>query len=526
MALHQLLGDSPEAIDILKRYAGEIWGVVSAAMPERAKNYLAAFILDVEGSVNTDLAKREAFRLGQLNGFLPKIVDVNLDPSMGILHHGPFVADALLEYVKMIEERLGKALNAALKGKLGIKYVGSNVRIKVLPDVPEFELDRRAQKLLKETAPPDPLDPRLMQKIVQDPLKKDLGAFSDVGSGDGDIGDKDWDKKPREGEGDGEGDEEGDPADGEEEGRQPGGGHLDPTEIEIPIEIWKELLAEQFELPNMRQLDGKSTVIETIKLATKRHPVGDIVWHKTMKRAVIYALGEKLRKGEPLKIDNLAELYVEGARYITPADHVVRAKHVVHQPDTKAVMVFVADASGSMGGEPQVMSRELVKNLKLIVEHNYDEVEFRFIIFDTQAIEVSEPDFTRKTLGGGTAYVSGFKKAEEVLEEYPAQEWDQYVVGVGDCEAGDTEETVAAMQRLMETTRYVGFFHTDPHGWFDDGMGADYWGGFIDGLKKLGEIDEGKWFGFTRVTARGIETMEALRRLFGKNKGNKESGTD
>ena len=486
----------------------ETTGVLHPLLTERAQDAVTAYEFDLRSSVNDDLSQREEEKFSPR--IMTGIVDVILDPSLGIIHHGPGSAEAVLEYTRMVKERMARAVEKALKGEVPILRTQKGVRIRVLPEIPTFKLDSKVAQLLREKLPPAPVDPTLTPRmeIKGIPLAKDN---SDLGQGDGSVGDKKWDKKSKDVNGDG--DDEGD-GDGEEPGDQAGDGAGDPRDIEIPLELWAKLLNEHLELPNTRDLAGKSREVETFRVGARKHPKGNILWDRTIPTALLHSILERLSQGKP-PIENVGEQLVEGSRYLTPDDYVVSSSDTDPLPNIKAVVTVVADMSGSMGGRPQELESEFIFYLKMLLAAKYKDVVFRYIGFDTEAHEFSEDEIFRRTLGGGTLYSSGFKLADTILATYSDARWDKYLVGMGDCQTGDDAETMALIREIYPHTRYMTFAAVDAGGW----------GGVVDQPLALGAkqfASQNEWFGYAHLTAESGSVMRALVELFGKDRPKKK----
>lgn len=489
----------------IKTVDGKTEEVLQPDLTEKAQDAVTAYKFDLRSSVNDDLAARDNKKFSPQ--MMNQIVDVVLDPALGILHHGPGSAEAVLEYTRMVKVRLARAIEKALKGQIPVLRSKRGVRIRVLPEIPTFKLNFKVAKLLREKLPPAPLDPTLTPQVGAGrtslkPLGKDN---SGIGQGDGDVGDKKWDKKDEDGRGDGD-------EDGDDDG-DPGDGSGDPRDVEIPIDLWAKLLSEELELPNTRELAGKSTEVETYRVGAKKHPRGNILWDRTIPAALFHSMMERLSQGKP-PIENLGTQLVEGSKYLTPDDYVVSSTATNPLPNIKAVVTVVADMSGSMGGLPQVLETEFIWYLKMLLDAKYKEVVFRFVGFDTQAREFLEDEIFRKTLGGGTLYSSGYKLAGRILDEYSDSQWDKYLVGMGDCQTGDVDETMALIREIYPHTRYMTFAATDGYGW-----------GVADQpLAQAAEqfSNQNEWFGYAYLNAQSGSVLAALRKLFGKDREKKK----
>ncbi len=483
---------------------GKTEEVIHEELTTKAQDAVTAYKFDLRSSVNDDLAAREEKRFSPQ--IINQVVDVVIDPALGILHHGPGSAEAVLEYTRMLKARLARAIEKALKGELPVLHGKKSVRIRVLPEIPTFKLDFKVARLLKEKLPPAPPPASIdLQTSMATPMAPMAAKDnSDLGQGDGDIGDHHWDKKDEDGDGDGD-----DPSD--EEPDDFDGPPQDPSYIDIPLDLWAKFLADELELPNMRNLAGKSDEVDTFRVGARKHPKGSILWDRTIPAALFHSIMERLAKGQP-PIEDLGRQLVEGNKYLTPDDYIVSSTDTTPLPDLNAVVVFVIDMTGSMNGLPQAIETDMVMNMKLLLQNKYKKVEFRFVGYDDVAHEFSEEEVLKTALGGGNTDSTGYILAKEILDTYPDGRWDKYVMGMGDGGSTDTEATIKAMQDLQAVTRYMAWAQVDMYNWH-------FTIEFVDAIQKLAK--ESQWFGFTRLTDRR-DVLRAMLELFGKDRQKKE----
>ncbi len=382
-----------------------------------------------------------------------------------IVEYAPYTGPAIREYLQLVEQRLRQAVlnnkNPIIKGK--------TVRLKVLPEVPEFSFDRRFFKLKFDKVPPAPVDARTSAEeydfniddngtevnsgpyLPGDKFGKKKQGGEGEGEGEGE-GDGDGDGKG-EGEGDGKGEGEGDgdgDGDGKGEGEgdgegepgdpSPGKGGGNPTELEIPLKLYGELLAEVLELPNIRRTQGDMARIQQIRRGQLHKPNGNVLWDEVIINAIEKA--RAIRRGKGLPYDTsvpVQDLVQEALPLLEPGDYVVSGHMDKPMPDFDAVLIVNVDLTGSMKGERIRLAKNLVYNMKALLLSKYAKVKMRFVGFSDTAIEMSEKDIFSKFIGGGTNYTSAIKLDRQILEEYPNAKYNKYVVTVGDGEVFDND---------------------------------------------------------------------------------------
>lgn len=236
-----------------------------------------------------------------------------------------------------------------------------------------------------------------------------------VGQGDG---------KP----GDGVGDPDQQPGAG-----QPGndaGQHI--LEAEFSIDELAEILGEKLELPNI-QPKGAKNIESTKNKFTGMAPVGPeglrhfkSSYKRALKRSI--SLGSYNPK-DPIVIP-------------IRRDFQYRSYKPVTTPQTKAVVIYMMDVSGSMGDEQKEIVRLESFWINAWLRKHYKGLETRFIIHDAAAKEVDEDTFFRTSESGGTLISSAYKLCQQIIEEdYPVNEWNIYPFHFSDGDNWSGEDT-------------------------------------------------------------------------------------
>jgi uncharacterized sporulation protein YeaH/YhbH (DUF444 family) len=213
---------------------------------------------------------------------------------------------------------------------------------------------------------------------------------------------------------------------------------------------------------------GKDNIITTKKKGVTKRDTGEIVWGRTIAKALGVPLSRQVIEGNDIDLTDIHGLLTEGIRNLAPRDYYVKARVENPRPKQRAVMVVVMDFSGSMQGVPHQIAAKLVFNLKALLTSQYPEVAFRFIMYDTKAHDMQEDDVFGKNpkfLGGGTSNVVGYQHAAEVLASYPYESWNKFLLGIGDAGAHDGPETVAILDKLHPEMQYTSFVYTNTGGW-------------------------------------------------------------
>jgi spore cortex formation protein SpoVR/YcgB (stage V sporulation) len=453
-------------------------------------------------------------------------------PFLGLVDHVPSAGEAIIEYQNKVEARIMKAFELAMKGKGALLKSGNSMFLQALPGPMSIMFDGEFIQSLQDSATPGPIDlgsigmshetvmsqyqfgqnflasednfwrlPTISRvtDLRRNPFDGDLGGEllpTDIGPGDGG-----WRPGPGQGGGDGEpGDEPGEPGD-DPGGKLPGEEGLDPTWVPFPKELYANFIGENVKLPNLQPKSGR-TKSKRMRLNRKgRGKNGPILAGQTAANALRLGIGEAAANGEnPEDVDPF-DLMAGGFSLMRTNDFVYRKANPVKKPDTNAVIVLSRDASGSTMAYTDLYKRFLF-DFKTLIEANYKNVKFEYIVFDYDAKRVAtEEEFFRIAMGGGTSYHNGVRKMIEVMEDYPAENWDRFpfVIGdLGDYYDGPTED---AYREMIEMASFAG---TVKAGW-----GVD---DFTAAMHRL--HDEEEYYGFVDMGDQpqgyGIEHLKTL----------------
>lgn len=470
-------------------------------------------------------AYQENMEVGQSDGFASferekfhaigkESLNFALETPAAIVNHAHTATESMHEYAQKLKERLLKMLRLAAKGKLPVRKVGgSRVAIQALPPIPHLEYDGKIKKQIldiKENNEPVDMLPAL--RISSTLVGKYSESMSATVGSDRRrrTGDKFWGPKPKNGDGEGEEGEEGE--EGQDPNHGPGPGR-DPSEVEVPLALYGQLLAEELKLPNIRRTDGESNEVDFVREGSVNRSFGNILWEKTVNKAIPYGMAAaKKIKNETGKTLSKFEVLRRGMRMLLPSDYVVSDRSEVPVPSVKAVVVFNIDLTGSMQGRPQALAKEIVFNMKALIQAYYQDVDFVFIGFDDKAYQMTEKKIFRTFLGGGNKESAALQKTYEILEsgKYPTANYNKYVVMIGDAGTYDTEDSEKWFNKLYPSTQYMGFMHVPQFG-----GSSMYTGPFTDMLENLHK--KLPWFSYAQVQDSTGEVIQGIKTFFNKD---------
>ncbi len=142
---------------------------------------------------------------------------------------------------------------------------------------------------------------------------------------------------------------------------------------------------------------------------------------------------------------------------VSPRDLIYRILSREKDFESQAIVFFVRDYSGSMGGKATqvVVSQHVMLYSWLLYQYD-KQVETRFILHDTEAREVEDfYKYYSYKVAGGTKVVSGYKMVNDIVEkENLARDYNIYVFHGTDGDDWDTDGK-EALKELDVMLQYV-----------------------------------------------------------------------
>jgi len=245
-----------------------------------------------------------------------------------------------------------------------------------------------------------------------------------VGQGDGDEGDQ---LTPGEGE-EGAG----------QAGSEPGEHAL---EVDVTLDELAEILGEELELPRIEPRGGEAIENYKVRYRSIRRVGPNSLRH--FKRTYRQALRRQIAIGTYNKDKPVIIPVRDDMRY--------RSWKVDPLPETKAVIIYMMDVSGSMGDEQKEIVRIESFWLDTWLQSQYDGLESRFLIHDATAKEVDRDTFFRTRESGGTMISSVYKLCAKLIEEeYNPSEWNIYPFHFSDGDNWSVDDTALSLRLLRE----------------------------------------------------------------------------
>lgn len=121
---------------------------------------------------------------------------------------------------------------------------------------------------------------------------------------------------------------------------------------------------------------------------------------------------------------------------------------LVDEPVSSAVVIFARDSSGSMDEDRRYKSKVASLWTLLWLRRIYSNVQVHFIVHDTKALEVSEEEFFHLHSSGGTMISSAWLLAKTILNSYPKESWNRYIIYFSDGE--DWSEDIPILEQIVK----------------------------------------------------------------------------
>ena len=234
-------------------------------------------------------------------------------------------------------------------------------------------------------------------------------------------------------------------------GQGEGGQH----EVESSAYDLGRILTEKFKLPNLRDKGKRRSLSRyTYDLTDRHRGFGQLIDKKATLRRILET---------NIHLGNLPDIErIDPTRLlVAPQDKIYRILSPEKDYESQALVFFVRDYSGSMEGPSTtvVVSQHVLIYSWLVFQYAR-QVETRFILHDTQAIEV--PDFHTyysSTVAGGTQVGSAYALVNEIVgRENLAKDYNIYVFHGTDGDDWDTEgrESVAQLKVMLGYASRVG----------------------------------------------------------------------
>lgn len=238
-------------------------------------------------------------------------------------------------------------------------------------------------------------------------------------------------------------------------GTGPGEGDAGQHEIESSAYDLGKILTEKFELPNLKDKGKKSSLTRyTYDMTDKNRGFGQILDKKATLRKIVET---------NISLGNLPEISeIDPTRFIiSPKDKVYRILSKERDYESQAVVFFLRDYSGSMGGKPtELVVTQHVLIYSWLLYQYARQVESRFIVHDTEAKEVDDfYTYYNSKVAGGTKVASAYRLVNKIIEEENLdRDYNIYIFHGTDGDDWDTDgkEAIPEVNKILSYTNRFG----------------------------------------------------------------------
>lgn len=271
-----------------------------------------------------------------------------------------------------------------------------------------------------------------------------------------------------------------DKAGGGGNGQDAGEDDADIVYMPITYEEFLELLALLFDLPFLKQTDMDKMLVYTIKMRGIKR-TGPTV--RMDKKATAVARIERFKATVNSRPEDFPHLDAESNPTTEefPFDKVdMRYKRIEERwdPDSKAVVFFELDTSGSMAGEPLAIAKFFFLLNLIWLRTKYNEVKVVYVAHNHRAERIkNEADFFRTDINGGTGFAPAHELVWEIMNaEFPGDGWNKYCLHATDGYGEDASYITPWIEKLIRGGfNYFGYCEVDlgwGGGWETSGMRA------------------------------------------------------
>jgi hypothetical protein len=267
---------------------------------------------------------------------------------------------------------------------------------------------------------------RMGKHIVSIPLPQiDIPRFrygqaaGGVGQGEGGEGD------PMRGTGSGAGDQPGE--------------HI--LEVEVTLEELAKILGEELELPKIQPRGKYKISSERLKYTGISRAGPESL--RRFKRTYKEALKRQICLGQYNPENPVIIPIREDKRYMT--------WKVSKIPESRAVIIYMMDVSGSMGGEQKEIVRIEAFWIDTWIRTQYRDTQIRYLAHDAVAREVDRDTFFHLREGGGTKISSAYKLCADIIgKDYDPAEYNIYPFHFSDGDNWGAEDTKRCTELLKD----------------------------------------------------------------------------
>ena len=299
-------------------------------------------------------------------------------------------------------------------------------------------------------------------------------------------------------------------------GRKASDDEGDLVYIDMTYEEFLDLFFDALELPFLLKKDMATTLVKSHKRRGIQ-PVGPRA--RLNKRATAIArLRRAIAEVNAHPEDFADPEFIPGVDEVPFHKRDLRYDRIEERddPDSKAVVFFLLDRSGSMMGDPLAIAKAFFLINLIFLRTKYKEVRVVMIAHDAAAHRIAdEKNFYQIEVSGGTMFVPAYEMTLQIAEtEFSSATWNRYMFHATDGYMfdGDQEVTDWWSKLVKSNFNYCGYLEIDP--WA--GRGRSSWAPGGAALLRLPD-DVKAHVGMSRVSTID-ELPDAFKEILDKDK--------
>ena len=212
-------------------------------------------------------------------------------------------------------------------------------------------------------------------------------------------------------------------------------------EVDVTLEELAKILGEELELPKIEPRGSSRVFSEKEKYNLIRRSGPESLRH--FKRTFKEALKRQMAMGTYDPKNPVIIPIKEDRRYLS--------WKTTRHPQSRAVIIYMMDVSGSMGSEQKEIVRTEAFWIDTWLRYNYKNIESRYIVHDAAAREVDEELFYHLRESGGTRISSAYELCAKIISErFSPQEWNIYPFHFSDGDNWGSDDTQVCINLLKD----------------------------------------------------------------------------
>jgi len=240
--------------------------------------------------------------------------------------------------------------------------------------------------------------------------------------------------------------------------------------VEISMEELIEMLFADMELPDMLKKQLATTKVKTYKYrgVQPNGPKPRLRKNDTAKARIRRAIGMKNAQPEAYQHVTTHIPTIQDVPFHKQDERYHRVDETFDE-DSKCVVFFVLDRSGSMGGDPLMIAKAYFLLNLMFLRTKYKDVTVVMIAHDGQAYRIrDEKNFYEIEVDGGTLFIPAYQMTWDIAQaEFPPSVWNRYMFHATDGVMFERPEEVAGwFTKLVKGNfNFLGYLEIDPGLW-------------------------------------------------------------